>query len=89
MLVAPLGVVLSAANVCKSNPAPCVNSIAYKDSVTFLPYVMIGGGVMIAYNMKRISDSLGGSESDGGGDNGNDQNPEGRPRDAGLGISNY
>ena len=36
----------------------CTGSHAYRMMTTFLPYVMVIGGVLIGYNMKRISDSL-------------------------------
>ena len=36
----------------------CSGSQFYRTSVTILPYVMVIGGVIIGYNMKRISDSI-------------------------------
>lgn len=36
----------------------CLGSQFYKSSISFLPYVMIIGGLIIGFNMKRISDSI-------------------------------
>lgn len=60
LLVMPLVVVLDwPTNSCVTSAVDfCMGSHAYKMMTNFLPYVMVVGGVLIGYNMKRISDSL-------------------------------
>jgi len=78
LLVTPLVAVMNwPTRGCEfSTENVCFGSEAYKVSVTLLPYVMLIGGVIIGYNMKRISDSMnesgerrGNREEEGGGDN--------------------
>jgi len=62
LLVSPL-VVVSNWNpqVCSSNSLgqqKCSTPIVYSQTVSFLPFMMVVGGLLIGYNMKRISDSL-------------------------------
>jgi len=58
MLVVPLGTILTENSMCKANPTSCINTQSYRYLVSAFPYIMIAGGLMIAYNMKRISDSI-------------------------------
>jgi hypothetical protein len=58
MLVVPLGTILTENSMCKSSPAACIDSQSYRYLVSAFPYIMIAGGLLIAYNMKRISDSI-------------------------------
>lgn len=62
LLVVPLFFVLSFGAQPCGQPRPlgasCSLPALYKGVVSILPYVMIIGGVLIAYNFKRISDSL-------------------------------
>ncbi|MFI5421882.1 MAG: hypothetical protein ACHQ1H_13015 [Nitrososphaerales archaeon] len=64
MLVIPLGTVLAENSACRGNSAECIHSEAYRYLVSSFPYVMIGGGLLIGYNMKRISDSINAEEED-------------------------
>ena len=59
MLVLPLALVLATNPVCPpSTETICSTSSAYKFVLTFFPYVMLAGGLIIGYNMKRIADSM-------------------------------
>ncbi|MHB8568211.1 MAG: hypothetical protein ACYC7D_09130 [Nitrososphaerales archaeon] len=60
LLVSPLLIVVNwPSKGCESsNPSYCSVSPFYRTAVTILPYFMIIGGVIIGYNMKRISDSI-------------------------------
>jgi hypothetical protein len=58
MLVAPLSTVLFENSNCKADSYSCVHSEDYRYLVSAFPYVMLGGGVLIAFNMKRVSDYL-------------------------------
>jgi hypothetical protein len=64
MLVIPLGIVLAENSTCGANPTECIHSEAYRYLVSSFPYIMIGGGLLIAYNMKKISDSINAEEAD-------------------------
>lgn len=64
MLVIPLGTVLAENSACRANSAECIHSEAYRYLVSSFPYIMIGGGLLIGYNMKRISDSINAEEVD-------------------------
>jgi hypothetical protein len=64
MLVAPLSTVLSENSICKADTASCIHSVDYRYLVSAFPYVMLGGGIVIAYNMKRISDAINSSSLD-------------------------
>jgi hypothetical protein len=64
MLVAPLSTVLSENSSCKADAASCIHSEDYRYLVSAFPYIMLGGGVLIAYNMKRISDAINSSSVD-------------------------
>ena len=56
MLVAPLSTVLLENSACKADVFSCDHSRDYGYLVASFPYVMLGGGVLIAYNMKKVSD---------------------------------
>jgi hypothetical protein len=58
MLVAPLGTALSENSLCKTNATACNHSDDYRYLISSFPYIMLGGGLLIGYNMKRISDSI-------------------------------
>ncbi|MCL4519124.1 MAG: hypothetical protein M1587_08010 [Thaumarchaeota archaeon] len=59
MLVLPLALVLATNPVCTPNTETiCSTSSAYKFVLSFFPYVMLAGGLIIGYNMKRIADSV-------------------------------
>jgi hypothetical protein len=58
MLVVPLGTVLSENAICKSDTSSCIHSEDYGYLVSAFPYIMLGGGVLIGFNMKRISDAI-------------------------------
>ncbi len=58
MLVIPVGVVLSESSICRANASACIHSDAYRYLVSAFPYIMITGGLLIGYNMKRVSDSI-------------------------------
>jgi len=75
MLVAPLGTVLSENSICRSNASSCDHSDVYRYLVSSFPYVMLGGGVLIGYNMKRVSDSINSHSLD-------DKNKEGENGDS-------
>ena len=65
LLVAPLGTVLSENASCKSDTSSCgIHSEDYRYLLSASPYIMLGGGVLIGFNMKRISDSINSSELD-------------------------
>jgi len=64
MLVAPLGTVLSENSICRVNATSCDHTEAYRYLVSSFPYIMLGGGVLIAYNMKRVADSINSSSDD-------------------------
>ena len=64
MLVAPVGTVLSESSMCRADSASCIHSEVYRYLVSAFPYIMLGGGLLIGYNMKRISDSLNASARD-------------------------
>jgi hypothetical protein len=64
MLVIPLGTVLTENSICRSSASACIHSDGYRYLISSFPYVMIGGGLLIGYNMKRISDSINFEESD-------------------------
>lgn len=64
MLVAPVGTVLSENSMCKANLPSCNHTDAYRYLVSAFPYIMLGGGVLIAYNMKRISDQINSQSQD-------------------------
>ncbi|HYB03598.1 MAG TPA: hypothetical protein VED17_03990 [Nitrososphaerales archaeon] len=73
MLAAPLGTVLSESAICKSDASSCIHSEDYGYLVSAFPYIMLGGGVLIGFNMKRISDAINApveDESDEGADDG-------------------
>jgi len=57
LLVVPVGTVLSENSICRADAASCIHSDAYRYLVSAFPYVMLGGGILIGYNMKRISDA--------------------------------
>ena len=42
----------------------CIGSQLYKTSTMILPYVMLAGGALVGYNMKRVYDSLVRSEGE-------------------------
>ncbi len=58
MLAVPLGTVLSQNAICKSDTSSCFHSKDYGYLVSAFPYIMLGGGVLIGFNMKRISDAV-------------------------------
>ncbi len=59
MLVLPLAFVLSSSPQCAPISGPmCSETSAYKFGISLFPYVMLAGGLIIGYNMKRIADSL-------------------------------
>jgi hypothetical protein len=58
MLVIPLAVVLGSVQLCRSDTTTCFRSEPVRVIFTAFPYVMIGGGVLVGYNMKRVSDSI-------------------------------
>jgi hypothetical protein len=61
MLVLPLALVVSSSPSCTPGSV-CSKSNVYRFGYTLFPYIMIAGGVIIGYNMKRLSDSLRPSE---------------------------
>jgi hypothetical protein len=63
MLVVPVGTVLSESSLCRANSSSCIHSEDYGDLVSFFPYVMLGGGMLIGFNMKRVSDSINSHQS--------------------------
>ena len=73
MLVIPVGVVLSENSACKASPADCNRTDAYRYLVSAFPYIMIAGGLLIGYNMKRISDSM--NEENLDDETGNEESP--------------
>jgi hypothetical protein len=57
MLVLPVILILWSSNACSSaTQVICRTSQFYKDSTIILPYVMLAGGAIIGYNMKRAYD---------------------------------
>jgi hypothetical protein len=58
LLAAPLGTVLTEYSICRSDSSACIHSEDYRYLVSAFPYIMLAGGILIAYNMKRISDSI-------------------------------
>jgi len=61
LLVVPLVIVFSwDPRTCTSTPVglSCKVPSVYAATVRFLPFVMILGGVIVAFNLKRISDSM-------------------------------
>jgi hypothetical protein len=65
MLVLPLALVVSSSPSCGPGTI-CSRSNLYRFGFTLFPYIMLGGGVIIGYNMKRLSDSLKPPESSEG-----------------------
>jgi hypothetical protein len=39
-------------------PLYCPSPVVFKSFISFFPFLMVIGGVLIGYNLKRISDSL-------------------------------
>lgn len=64
MLVAPVGTVLSESSICRADALSCNHTEAYRYLVSAFPYIMLAGGIVIAYNMKRISDHINSSSRD-------------------------
>jgi hypothetical protein len=62
LLVLPLLLILtwgsSSCNQGFNVPSYCVSRSEFKFSASFLPFVMLMGGLIIGYKMKTISDSL-------------------------------
>lgn len=58
MLVLPVVLVFATNAPCTSESGSVCSTAAYKFGVSFFPYVMVAGGLIIGYNMKRVSDSL-------------------------------
>lgn len=59
----PLFLVLFVGDPCPVLPlglnrVPTCATLLYKQVVAALPYFMLVGGVIIGYNLKRVSDSL-------------------------------
>jgi len=63
-LVAPVGTVLSENSMCKADASSCNHTEAYRYLVSAFPYIMLAGGALIAFNMKRISDHINSSQED-------------------------
>jgi hypothetical protein len=61
LLVAPMALVFfwTPDPTCthSAQRASLCNSEIYNRTISFLPFVMLAGGAMIAFNMKRISDA--------------------------------
>ncbi len=72
LLVVPVGTVLSETAMCKSDVSACIHSEDYGFLVSSFPYLMLGGGVLIAFNMKRVSDLINSSLADEEGDEDSD-----------------
>jgi len=68
MLVVPVGTVLSENSICRSDAAACNHSAEYRYLVSAFPYIMLGGGILIGYNMKKISDHINAEDFDDKGD---------------------
>ena len=64
MLVIPFGTIVTENSMCRANAASCIHSDSYRYLVSSFPYVMIAGGLLIGYNMKRISDTINYEEHD-------------------------
>lgn len=58
MLVLPLALVVATTPACTSESGSLCSTSSYKFGLSFFPYVMLAGGLIIGYNMKRVSDSL-------------------------------
>jgi hypothetical protein len=58
MLVIPVGTVLTENSICRASASACNHTDAYRYLVSSFPYVMLSGGLLIGYNMKRISDAM-------------------------------
>jgi hypothetical protein len=63
LLVIPLFLVLFVGEPCAGllpglSGIPICATLLYKQVVAALPYFMLVGGVIIGYNLKRVSDSL-------------------------------
>jgi hypothetical protein len=61
MIAGPLALMLNWPSVgCSSQltQGACRGPQLYKTSITILPYVMLAGGAIVVYNMKRVSDSI-------------------------------
>ena len=58
LLVFPLALVVTTNPVCGIDSSAICSTPAYKFGLSFFPYLMLAGGLIIGYNMKRVSDSL-------------------------------
>jgi hypothetical protein len=57
LLVSPLAVVVFQESACAGSQTHCFGDSVNKYVDTFLPYVMLSGGLFVGYSMKRIADS--------------------------------
>jgi len=66
MVCIPLVIVFGwSAETCRGTVQDfCLGSKLYRTSTTILPYVMLIGGAVIAFNMKRVSDMIYSSDED-------------------------
>ncbi|MDG6995235.1 MAG: hypothetical protein JRN52_04855 [Nitrososphaerota archaeon] len=58
LLVFPLALVVTTNPMCGADSSTLCSTPAYKFGLSFFPYLMLAGGLIIGYNMKRVSDSL-------------------------------
>jgi hypothetical protein len=64
LLAVPVGAVLTENALCRVDTVSCIHTGDYRFLISTFPYVMLGGGVLIAFNMKRISDSINAPDND-------------------------
>ena len=77
LLIVPLAIVLIGSPLCRADSI-CSSNQDYRVEISTFPYVMIGGGILIGYNMKRIADSMKFDNSENG------ESEDGDPGDATL-----
>lgn len=57
LLLFPITVVVTQDSACAGSQTYCFGGNINKTADSFLPYVMLSGGLFIAYGMKKIADS--------------------------------
>lgn len=58
LLISPVVVVMFQSSACNPEQASCFGDSVNKYVDTFFPYLMLSGGLFIAYSMRKMADSL-------------------------------
>lgn len=57
LLISPIAIAVFQESACAGPQAYCLGNTINRYVDTFLPYVMLSGGLFTAYSMKKIADS--------------------------------